>query len=200
METLLVWCGRSAAIMGKVARSKVASLVKRHPTATRSSLRRALRVASRPRKFAALTESLVLLLTAEAVVRLGGLNTAARWFGASVVFTHNEPGHDTRSLGLSLSQRRRLVVLARVAGRWPLSPSGSCLRHSLAAAHILRARKPNLRLGVGNSPDAKMTAHAWLEVDGIAVTYPGNYLPLVRHRGEACGDVASQDRTRLGAQ
>lgn len=195
METLIVWCGRRAAIMGKVA-----SLVKRQTTAAPSSLRRALRLASHPTKVVALTESLVLLLTAEAAVRFSGLKMAARLFGASVAFTDDQPGHDTRSLGLSLSQRRRLVVLARVAGRWPLSPGGACLRHSLAAAYILRTRKPSLRLGVGTSHDSKMVAHAWLEVDGIAVTHPGSYLPLVRHRGGARSDVAPQDRARLGAQ
>jgi hypothetical protein len=140
-------------------------------------LDRALR---RPEVPVAALESVALLTAAEISLRLADLPRAARWFGATLEFTDSDPGRSVELLGLSTSERRRLAVLARIARRWPLAPQGACLRHSLAAAHILRSRGPRLRIAVGARRPGEVTAHAWIEVDGTAVTDPGNYSPLLR--------------------
>jgi hypothetical protein len=140
-------------------------------------LDRALR---RPEVLVAAVESVALLTAGEVSLRLADLPRVAGWFGAALEFTDSDPGRSVELLGLSTSERRRLAVLARIARRWPLAPQGACLRHSLAAAYIVRARDPRLRIAVGAQRPGEVTAHAWVEVDGTAVTNPGNYSPLLR--------------------
>lgn len=65
--------------------------------------------------------------------------------------------------GFAGGERRLLTAVDWVARRW-LFP-GTCLRRALLTGHVLRRRRPALRLGL--MPDG-VTAHAWVEVEGMA--------------------------------
>jgi hypothetical protein len=134
----------------------------------------------RPELVAAVGESLLLMASAEICLRVSDLPRVAQWFGAHLEFTDDPPLLAIEALNLSASERRRLAVLNRVAQRWPLGPRGACLRHSLSAAHVVRSRRPRLRLSVGRTDPGDIAAHAWIEVDGTAVTDPGDFEPLAR--------------------
>lgn len=58
-----------------------------------------------------------------------------------------------------------------------------CLRRALILGHLLRRNGPALRLGVARE-DGEVRAHAWLEVDGVAVGEPApvldRFVPLRR--------------------
>jgi hypothetical protein len=144
--------------------------------------KRFVKVLRRPQLLVAVGESVLLLATAELSLRVADLPRVARWFGATLEFTDAAPGLAVDALDISRSERQRLAVLSRVAKRWPLAPRGACLRHSLSAAHMLRSRRPRLRLSVGRTSPGDITAHAWIEVDGTAVTDPGDFEPLSRQR------------------
>ena len=142
---------------------------------------RALRLCVRPAWALALVESGALMGVAELAVRYVRIERAASWFGATLSFA--EPAPSTEAVPVLLSRRERvsLTVLAKLARHWPLSPEpgGSCLRHSLAASYFLRRRQPQLRLGVAMDERRGVLAHAWVEVEGRAVTNPGDYQPLL---------------------
>ena len=153
-----------------------------------ASIRRATAALRRLARLSALDETavclraVVLFATAEIAVRSAPLPRVARWYGATLEFSDGEPRLDGRSVNMTDAERATLRMLVRVARHWPFGPRGACLRHSLAAANILRSRAPKLRLAVGHGLDRKLAAHAWLEVDGIAVTDPGDYVPLLGPR------------------
>lgn len=46
--------------------------------------------------------------------------------------------------------------------------NGTCLRRALVMADILRDRSPILRVGVSKR-DGEVFAHAWIEIDGVAI-------------------------------
>jgi hypothetical protein len=68
-------------------------------------------------------------------------------------------------------------LAARLAGSWPTD--ARCLRHALLLGHLLRDHDPVLRIGVAKEND-QVAAHAWLEIDGVAVTPPSHFRPLKR--------------------
>ncbi len=155
---------------------------------------RLLNLLRRPRVLVAVGESVLLLATAEVSLRLADLPRVARWFGATLEFNDSAPGLAVHTLNISGSERRRLAVLSRVAQRWPLAPHGACLRHSLSAAHMVRSRGPRLRLSVGRTSPGDIAAHAWIEIDGTAVTDPGDFEPLARrHSRKAQADPNSTE-------
>jgi hypothetical protein len=59
---------------------------------------------------------------------------------------------------------RRLRVVGRVMGRWPVN--GTCLRHALVAGQRVRALQPELKLGVAKDDTGAVVAHAWLVIGG----------------------------------
>jgi Transglutaminase-like superfamily len=154
---------------------------------------RVINVVRRPRKLVAIGESVLLLGTAEFSLRIADLPRVARWFGATLEFTDAVPSLGDHALDISPSERQRLVVLNRVARHWPLAPKGACLRHSLSAAYMLRTRKPHLRLSVGRLAVGDIAAHAWVEVNGTAVTDPGDFAPLSRRRKPGPGQSRPPD-------
>ena len=147
----------------------------------------AVRILVDPVRLLALLECGVLMAAAELVVRHVRIERAAQWFGATLSFSPPDPSTELAPLLLGRWERVRLSMLARVASRWPFSPEpgGSCLRQSLAAAHVLRRRQPKLRFGVARDPVRGLLAHAWLEVEGRAATNPGYYKPLLSSPGPA---------------
>ncbi len=140
---------------------------------------RIARAAQHPARVAAFTEAVLLFAGAELALRLAGLERVAQLFGATLEFSDEIPRREGSRLELSPSDRRTLSILARVARHWPFGPGGACLRHSLAAAHVLRSMHPRLRLAVGSGSMRELTAHAWVEVDRVAITNPANLRPLL---------------------
>jgi hypothetical protein len=59
--------------------------------------------------------------------------------------------------------RRAMAATAFVLRRWPAHDT--CLRRSLVTGHLLRAKGPQLRLGVGPGEPGPV-AHAWIELPG----------------------------------
>jgi Transglutaminase-like superfamily len=80
--------------------------------------------------------------------------------------------------------RRQLRCTRRVTDAWPLS-RGPCLRRSLVAGHLLRNRRPTIRLGTVDVGES-FVAHAWLEIDGRPLERVEEYRPFER-RGTAVG-------------
>lgn len=144
-----------------------------------------------PSRVVGLIESLILLGVAEVAIRTVRIEKVAAWFGAKTVFTEPEPNSIPPPLHLRPRERTTLRVLSRVAPHWPFSPTpgGSCLRHSLAAAYVVRKHRPELRLGVSTCTNRGVVAHAWTEIRGTAVTNPGNSAPLLG--GQARGAATS---------
>ena len=68
-----------------------------------------------------------------------------------------------------------------------------CLPRSLELRHVLRGRSPGVevRLGVTRFADGSMTAHAWVELDGL----PINDSPDVFERYAALPSLAGRFRT-----
>ncbi len=68
-----------------------------------------------------------------------------------------------------MQSAQRLAALAAIAGRRGLM-SATCLRQALLLDWLLRRRglQPTLQLGV-RKRDGKFDAHAWVELEGIAL-------------------------------
>lgn len=67
---------------------------------------------------------------------------------------------------LSPLARRRLRATRRVMRHWPLGDT--CLRRALVSGQRIRRLRPVLRVGVAKV-DGRIQAHAWLEIDGVAL-------------------------------
>ncbi len=142
---------------------------------------RVVRLSASPSRLMALLQCGALMSAAELAVRFVPIERAASWFGATLSFTQPEPPDERVPVLLARRERLSLSVLSRLARHWPFSPEpgGSCLRQSLAASYLVRHRHPRLRLGVAVDERRGVLAHAWVEVDGWAVTNPGDYQPLL---------------------
>lgn len=71
------------------------------------------------------------------------------------------------------SARVAFVISSRLFGL-----ERGCLRRSLVIARLLRARQPNLKIGVRTSESGPLTAHAWLEFRDVAFEDGSGYVPL----------------------
>ncbi|WP_158564002.1 lasso peptide biosynthesis B2 protein [Jiangella anatolica] len=72
---------------------------------------------------------------------------------------------------LDVRELRALGISERVVRRWPFGDT--CLRRALVSGHLLRRRKPALRVGVAKV-DGRIQAHAWLEIDGVSLDPEGS--------------------------
>lgn len=127
-----------------------------------------------PRRWPFLVHAATAAAAAELAVRVLPLRTAARLAGAHLVLDESVAARDAWA-ELTPAERERCTLALRVAGRRPFR--ATCLRRSLLLAHLLRRRRPALRLGVTKKGGA-VAAHAWLEIDGAtldpeAVAYRG---------------------------
>lgn len=132
-----------------------------------------------PRDLVTLGRALLLFSIAELGLRLTSLPTLCRWFGAELELSERPAGRRVRWSELSEADGAVLLMLERVGRHWPYARQGACLRHSLAAAHVLRSCGPCLRLAVGSEPTESLVAHAWIEVGGVSYTSPGQLSPLL---------------------
>lgn len=127
------------------------------------SLRPGLRAA----RFAAESvRAVATLLVIGVCLRTGGVDTAcARLRIRSDLVSAREPRAGT----VVLPRRTRTPVRAccAVASVWP--GGDTCLRRCLLLGAQLRRLDPVLRIGVRRSQDEAFAAHAWLEIDGVAL-------------------------------
>ena len=77
---------------------------------------------------------------------------------------------------LGMTDRRKVTNILRVMRHWPFA-EGTCLRQSLMLGRVLRRRHPELRIGVQDRGGG-IVAHAWIELDGVALGGTDGYLPL----------------------
>ena len=73
----------------------------------------------------------------------------------------------------------RIAAVARIAR---YAPGVSCLAESLALVWMLRGRGVDARVRIGVNSGAGLTAHAWVEADGLPVTSPRGARPLPADR------------------
>lgn len=104
---------------------------------------------------------LALACVTEVAVRRVSLVRVARLYG--VAFGAAAQSCEPQD-GLPAWATRRLRVVRRVMGRWPVE--GACLREALVAGQRLRALQPELKLGVAKDDAGDIAAHAWLVVGG----------------------------------
>lgn len=69
-------------------------------------------------------------------------------------------------LRLTVEEEKALAIALRTLARPRFN--STCLRRALVIADILRARMPVLRVGVAKE-DGEVFAHAWIEVEGVAI-------------------------------
>ena len=118
-----------------------------------------------PEERRAVLRALPVLLRIESGLRREPLPRLAARLGVHVA---TGPGRAPALGGLDLSPREALDVdAARRLVRWWPAPA-RCLRRSLLVGHALRARRPELRIGVARH-DGRVHAHAWIEVGGVAL-------------------------------
>ncbi len=75
---------------------------------------------------------------------------------------------------------RQALMAARLSLRIIKAPP-TCLRRGLIAGHLLRSRRPKLRIGAA-SDGTSFRAHAWLEISGERLPDDGadEFVPLSR--------------------
>ncbi|WP_051400084.1 lasso peptide biosynthesis B2 protein [Haloechinothrix halophila] len=109
--------------------------------------------------------AVVTLLVIEVCLRTGGVDTACARLGLRSDLTS---ARQPRAGHVVLPRRTKTPVRAccAVASAWPAGDT--CLRRCLLLGHRLRQLDPVLRIGVRRE-DAVFAAHAWLEIDGVAL-------------------------------
>lgn len=121
-----------------------------------------------PREWPSVWAATVIAATVEVGLRVARLPRLAAWLGAPLGLEQESPlmpagGATAR---LSATERRRLRAAWRVLRHWPFGDT--CLRRALVGGHVLRRRKPVLRVGVAKV-EGRIQAHAWLEIDGVSL-------------------------------
>lgn len=129
-----------------------------------------------PRRWPALVHCLAVALLVEACIRSVELPRLARLVGVPLRLGPNlESG--AAVLSWSERERSRLDLAVRLMRHWPWG--NTCLRNALVVGHVVRRRRPRLRVGVA-LVDGEVHAHAWLEIDGANLDPTGSaeFTPL----------------------
>ena len=114
------------------------------------------------RQWKDLAFTVIVLTVIEIGLRVGSLDRLAELLGSqwsSQKARMNGRCRSSRPMTAALSMQ-----LEKVLRHWCFS--ATCLRRSLLAGHLLRRWHPVLRLGVAKV-DGIVTAHAWLEINGV---------------------------------
>lgn len=138
----------------------------------------AVRAARRltPREVALAGWALVLLALAEVAVRTRSTVWSAARFGLSFQSGGRSANQSaTQRPHLSTAEEQAIRIVQALSTLVYGSEQG-CLRRSLVLGHLLRSRKPVLRIGVRHDGEVGISAHAWLEIDGYPVGSAGGHL------------------------
>lgn len=106
-------------------------------------------------------EALRALLAARLRLAAGSFRSALAWSRRSRGARPAEVEPERLGPAVGRAVRRAAVVL----------PGSKCLPQALAGAVLLRrrGREPELRLGAATGADGRLSAHAWLELEGRVV-------------------------------
>ncbi len=128
-------------------------------------MRRALRALARlsPRQRRVAARCAVVALAVEVSLRTSPLPRTAARFGSRLSLERRPAATGDPGQHLTARELEDLAVARRVLTVGPFN--GTCLRQALVQGHVLRRRRPLLRIGV-TKLDGTVTAHAWLEVAG----------------------------------
>lgn len=114
--------------------------------------------------------ALPVAVAVEVGLRVVGLPTLARFAAVELDVTGVADGPAVPTWRLGPRDDARYRAAQRVLRWWPFGRNGQCLRMALTAGHLLRHRRPRLRLGVVRTQaglSTGTTAHAWLVVDDM---------------------------------
>lgn len=120
---------------------------------------------------------LITAVPVEVAVRTVPLPRLVRWLGFTMAARHS----DGPSPLFDPIEQRRVRAVLKVMRHWPFC-RGACLRQALLLGHLLRARHPVLHLGV-TQRGHEITAHAWIQVSGLAIGKREGFLPLAQSEG-----------------
>ena len=109
--------------------------------------------------------TVVVMVIVELLIRWVRLPRLSRMLGVRLDLGPVQmSGRPLRESDLTRRELRQARIARRVAAVWPFG-RGPCLRRSLVIGHLLRRRRPAVRLGVASAGE-DLFAHAWVEIDG----------------------------------
>ena len=124
--------------------------------------------------------AIALAAFVEIAIRTVTLPRLGRVLGVNVELAEQEPPttlSEPRRLDPDAAARYRTAQ--RVLRVWPWGHRGPCLRLALIGGSLLRARSPELHLGVARI-QGRVVAHAWLTVDDVHLDPTADrYTPLL---------------------
>ncbi|PFG30448.1 transglutaminase superfamily protein [Paramicrobacterium agarici] len=125
-----------------------------------------------PHRWVDLAIATVRAARVESALRRGGVERAARIGHVRVVMDGDAaPTASLDDAGLTPRDREKLDTAWRLLRQSPFN--GTCLRRAIVGGSFLRSRDPILRIGVSKT-DGVVAAHAWLEVNGVALDPDGS--------------------------
>jgi hypothetical protein len=124
-----------------------------------------------------------LALAVEVGVRVRPLPSVARLVGCRLRGASDPAGRTP----LTALERRRTAAVHILFRHWPFTDrDGACLRRALVLGWVLRRRDPVVRIGVARDAAAdELTAHAWLEVQGVSIGADATHVPFAFDRSTA---------------
>ena len=123
-----------------------------------------------------LARMLGLAAIVEVGVRFVQLPRLANVLGVNLNWAREPSSPPGIPTSLRVEDRRKVTNVIWVMRHWPFA-EGTCLRQSLMLGRVLKDHHPQLRIGVqGRNGD--IVAHAWIELDGVAMGGQDGYLPL----------------------
>ncbi len=124
-----------------------------------------------PRRWADLAVATVRAARVEQALRRGDVEQAARIGGVRVVMDGDAaPTATLDDAGLTPREREKLDTAWRLLRQPPFN--STCLRRAIVGGSFLAGRAPILRIGVAKT-DGIVTAHAWIEVNGVGLDPDG---------------------------
>jgi hypothetical protein len=120
----------------------------------------------RPRQWADVIRAVLVLMAIEIGLRTTRLPVLAGRLGCGLALDGGPALPTGKVLDITDDEWTRLDLAGKLMRHWPF-PS-TCLRRALLAGHVLRNRKPQLRIGVAKIHGV-VTAHAWLDIGGVSL-------------------------------
>lgn len=131
-----------------------------------------------PRRWGDILTAVVIAIRVERLVRFAGLEKAAKSAGVTLALDGTAaPVGAAGELSCSARELEKLDTAWRVLRVRPFN--ATCLRRALVGGYFLRHRHPALRVGVRKENGA-VSAHAWIEVDGIGLDPDGGAYAVLR--------------------
>lgn len=132
-----------------------------------------------PRRWVDLGVAATVAARVERALRRGGVERAARIGHVTVRLDGAAaPTMSLAEVPLSLREREQLDTAWRMLRQPPFN--GTCLRRAIVGGYFLRSRNPMLRVGVAKDA-GRVTAHSWIEIDGISLDPDGTARYSVLH-------------------